>query len=168
MRHAYSKFLLAPLLVLLPQLALAATPTQQTGTFQSTQWRIECGNDGKSLSCQMINHVLQANNQSVASVALQPGRTHDQAAVTVELPLGIAVTAPVQLKVDAGPMVTLVVSTCVPQGCIATGSLSRTDLDQALQGQKLIISFLDSSGERLALSIPLAGFALAYDELRKM
>ncbi len=165
-RFRYFMFLFA---VGTPVSAVAATPATEgamaTPAFQSTEWRVECGNNGKTLDCQMVNRVLQQNGAQIVSITVHPLADGRKAYAVVQLPLGIALGVPVQLSVDGGLPVSLPLDTCLAQGCLASALLSDAVVTRALTGAVLKLSFGATSTKTIVMTMPLSGFAVAYDHI---
>jgi invasion protein IalB len=153
------------LLTSLPVPAMAAGSGAAGGNaaaaLSSTEWRIECGNNGKALNCQIINHIFQQNGAEIASIAVHPAVAAGQNFAVVQLPLGIALNAPVQLSVGASA-VNLTLNTCIQQGCIASAALSPNFVSALIAGAKLTLSFGMANSRTVTMAVPLTGFGLAY------
>jgi invasion protein IalB len=141
--------------------ANSAATASNAAPLSSTEWRIECGNNGKALNCQIINHIFQQNGAEVASIAVRPAAAGPVFAV-VQLPLGIALNAPVQLSVQGALPLSLTVNTCIQQGCIATAALSPNFVLALVASAKLTLSFGMANSRTVTMGVPLTGFGLAY------
>jgi invasion protein IalB len=131
-------------------------------TLHSSEWRIECDNNGKTLDCQIGNQIVQQNGSPIASISIHPLVAAGKTIALVQLPFGIAFNAPVQLSVDGKPPTTLTLNTCLVQGCIASGLLADAFLSEAAAGTKLTLSFGMANARTITMGLPLNGFGLAY------
>jgi invasion protein IalB len=155
----------------MPALAHAATSTVTTPTpmttaaprLASTEWRVDCNNDGTHLDCETVDRVVQPTGQTVLSVTMHPVNGGKQALAVVELPLGLPLNVPARMAVDQGPLISLAYNTCVAEGCIASTVLSEAEFAKALQGRTLKVSFAVTSDKTATLALPLRGLAVAFD-----
>jgi invasion protein IalB len=147
--------------------AIPLVPTKAVATFRSSNWRVECGNNGTTLDCETTNRIVRSNGEPLAFITFHPAAQGGGANAVVQLPLGIALSVPVLMAIDGKSTVTLPVSSCVTQGCIASATLPSTFLGSARQGKTLLISFGAPDGREVAMSIALEGFGLAYDRLSR-
>jgi len=130
-------------------------------------WRIECANDGKALDCQTINRVNQRETRElIAAVAVrvQPGAK--QPMVMVQLPLGIQVTEKVSLRVDEGQTEAFPIQTCTQTGCHIAAPANSALIGALRGGHELKVAFRSLTNQTVTVTMPLAGFALAYDKIK--
>src|SRR5215470_19759814 len=72
--------------------APAAPNTASVASDGGSGWRVECGNDGKTLDCRTINRVSQRENQQlIASVGVHMRHDTKKPVITIQLPLGIQI-----------------------------------------------------------------------------
>lgn len=151
--------------------AAQAPAAQNTASLPSdggTGWRVECANDGKTLDCRTINRVShRETHELIAAVAIRIPPDIKKPVVTIQLPLGIHVAEQVTLQVDEGKTETFPVQTCTQNGCI-TGAAAKDELIGALRGgHQLKVTFHSLAGQTVTVTLPLAGFALAYEKVSK-
>jgi invasion protein IalB len=84
----------------------------------------------------------------------------------LQLPLGISLTEPVQLKVDNGPVEREPVQTCTNVGCIVSVPLKDALLAAMRSGTLLRISIQDTNKRTISIDVPLLGFGLAFDKAK--
>ncbi|MDP2332884.1 MAG: invasion associated locus B family protein [Reyranella sp.] len=127
-------------------------------------WRVECSGDGKTLECRAVQQlVAQENKQLVIQLAARLGA--DKAPVLgLQLPLGINLAEPIQLKVDAGKEERHQVQTCTPAGCLLSLPLKDPLLASMRTGTQLKVTVFDANKRAIAIDVPLLGFGLAYDK----
>jgi len=130
-------------------------------------WRVECSGDGKMLECRAVQQlVANENKQLVIHLAARLGP--DKAPVLgLQLPLGINLAEPIQLKVDAGKEERHQVQTCTPAGCLLSIPLKDPLLASMRAGTLLKVTVFDTSKRAIAIDVPLLGFGLAYDKAAK-
>ena len=130
-------------------------------------WRVECGGDGKMLACHAIQQIVtREDNKLVAQAAARLGP--DKAPVLVlQLPLGLNVSEPVLVKVDAGKEDKVPMQTCTNTGCFLSLPLKDPLLASLRTGQQLKLAVKDTNGRTINLDIPLLGFGLAFDKATK-
>ena len=131
--------------------------------LRSTEWHVDCGNNGKTLDCQIVNHIIQADGNQVASIAVHPIAATGKTVAGVQLPFGIALSAPIQLSVPGMAPVPLALNTCLPQGCFASAVFSDAFISGLIKSSQLTLSFAMANNRNVTMGLPLDGFALAYD-----
>ena len=130
-------------------------------------WRVECAGDGKTLECRAVQQLInRENKQLVAQLTARIVPDSKAPDLTIQLPLGLNLAEPVQLKVDNGPVEKLPVQTCKPAGCLATMPLNDKFLAAMRSGSVLKITMQDSNKRSLTFDVPLLGFGLALDKTK--
>lgn len=147
--------------------APAGGPAAAPPAFHSTEWRVECSNSGTALDCQTVNRILQTDGQQLASITIHPRSHQGGVDAVVELPLGIALAMPVQLRVDDDAPQRLTLETCVNQSCIASAALAQAFGASLAGGKTVILSFGLPGRGQIAIRFPLTGFALAFNRARE-
>jgi invasion protein IalB len=162
--------------VLLAAAAVAATfaiaPASQAAPAQPPEpppaaWRVECSGDGKTLECRAVQQVFQRETrQLVVSVVVRPAADGKTGAMLMTLPLGLNLTEPVQLKVDNGASEKQAIQTCTNVGCFVALTLPDKFLAAMRGGRDLKITVQDANKKPVEMSLPLLGFALAFDKAK--
>ena len=130
-------------------------------------WRVECAGDGKTLDCRAIQQMInREDKQLVAQLSARIAPDTKAAVLLIQLPLGISLTEPVQLKVDNGITERQPVQTCTNVGCIVSVPLKEPLLAAMRSGTTLKMSFQDTSKRTIAIDVPLLGFGLAFDKTK--
>lgn len=130
-------------------------------------WRVECANDGKALDCRAINRVSHRENQQlIAGVGVRMPPDTRKPVLTIQLPLGIQVAEQVTLRVDEGQPDRYPIQTCTPTGCLAGAPLGDALIAKLRSGRELKVAFHSLAGQTVTVTMPLAGFALAYDKIK--
>jgi invasion protein IalB len=144
---------------------LSATAVAQDAP--SAAWRVECSGDGKTLECRAVQQLVsQENKQLVIQLAARLGA--DKAPVLgLQLPLGINLAEPIQLKVDAGKEERHQVQTCTAAGCLLSIPLKDPLLASMRAGTLLKVIVFDGNKRPIAIDVPLLGFGLAFDKATK-
>jgi invasion protein IalB len=145
-------------------LALAAPALAQEAA--PSAWRVECAGDGKSLDCRAIQQMINRDDKQL--IAQLSARTNpDKSAVLlIQLPLGISLTEPVQLKVDNGAAERFPVQTCTNVGCIVSVPLKEPLMAAMRTGTLLKVSIQDTNKRTINIEVPLLGFGLAFDKAK--
>lgn len=130
-------------------------------------WRVECTGDGKTLECRAVQQlVAQENKQLVIQLAARLGP--DKAPMLgLQLPLGINLAEPIQIKVDAGKEERFPVQTCTNAGCLLSIPLKDPLLASMRTGTLLKVTVFDANKRAIAIDVPLLGFGLAFDKATK-
>jgi invasion protein IalB len=130
-------------------------------------WRVECTGDGKTLDCRALQQLFQRETrQLVLSVLVRKAPDPKAALMALQLPLGLNLTEPVQLKVDNGPVERQPVQTCTNIGCFVSMTASERLVSAMRSGSELKLTFQDANKKPVELSVPLLGFGLAFDKVR--
>jgi invasion protein IalB len=128
-------------------------------------WRVECTSDGKVLECRAIQQMInREDKQLVAQLTARIAPETKAPALTIQLPLGISLTEPVQLKVDNGAVERLPVQTCTNAGCLLSIPLKDPLLASMRTGTVLKVTVFDANKRAIAIDVPLLGFGLAFDK----
>ncbi len=154
------------------QAAPAPAAPPAAGTTAATPppgWAVRCSSGSRDapLECAIEQSaVLTKTGQLIVLINIRvPGDTHTPVAL-VQLPLGLNLPVGAKLQVDDGKVVDLQIQTCENRGCY-TSSVIAPDMLAALRaGKQLKVSFQDMAKETIAIPIPLADFAAAYDKIK--
>jgi invasion protein IalB len=146
-------------------LGLSAPAVAQDAT--PAAWRVECTGDGKMLECRAVQQlVAQENKQLVIHLAARLGP--DRAPVlSLQLPLGINLAEPIQLKVDNGTAEKYPVQTCTNAGCLLSIPLKDPLMASMRTGTLLKVIVFDANKRAITIDVPLLGFGLAFDKAAK-
>jgi invasion protein IalB len=149
--------------------AAAATPTAPAAAPPPVAaWRVECAGDGKTLECRALQQMVnQADKQLVAQLTAGKIGPDKAPTLAIQLPLGISLSEPVQVKIDNGNVDRYPVQTCTNAGCIVSVPLKDPLLAALRVGTLLKIAIQDVSKRPINIDVPLIGFGLAYDKATK-
>ncbi|MCC6887898.1 MAG: invasion associated locus B family protein [Hyphomicrobiales bacterium] len=154
-------------------LAAAAAIAALDGTTaqEVAAWRVECTGDGKVLDCRALQQVFQRiPNQGdrllVAVLVRRPADPKAAPQMTLQLPLGLNLTEPVQIRVDGGPVERQPMQTCTNIGCFAAMPINEKLLAAMRSGKDLRVTVQDPNKKSLDMALPLLGFSLAFDRLK--
>jgi invasion protein IalB len=164
-----SAVLLSGLLIAAASCAAGAAP-QNSASLASdggSGWRIECANDGKALDCRAINRVNHRDTRElIAAVAIRIPPDSKKPALIVQLPLGIQVADKITLRVDEGQAEGFPIQTCTQTGCLVGAAASDALIAALRGGRELKVAFHSLTKQTITVTMPLAGFALAYDKIK--
>jgi len=147
--------------------ASRSAPAQTPEATPPAAWRVECSGDGKVLECRAVQQVFhRETRQLLLSVAVRPGADGKSGAMLVTLPLGLNVSEPVQVKVDNGASEKQAIQTCTNAGCFVAMTLSDKLVAAMRTGTDLKITVQDANKKPVEMSLPLLGFALAFDKAK--
>jgi len=153
-----------------PQTQATPTPSPSaTPAPAQPGWAARCSSAGRDapLECAIEqNAILTKTGQLVVLVNIRvPGDTRAPIAL-VQLPLGLNLQAGAKLQVDDGKSIDLPIQTCENRGCYASIPISPEMLAALRSGKQLKIMFQDIAKETIAIPMPLADFAAAYDKIK--
>ena len=122
--------------------------------------------DSKGLDCRAIQQIINRDDKQL--IAQLSARTNpDKTAVLlIQLPLGISLTEPVQLKVDNGTAERFPVQTCTNVGCIVSVPLKEPLMAAMRTGTLLKVAIQDTNKRTINIDVPLLGFGLAFDKAK--
>ncbi len=143
----------------------AAQETPAQPSFAGTGWQVQCNNDGTALACAVVQQIARSDNGAVVAAVSVRNPDGGTPQLTVQLPLGIRVSAPVSLTVDSGTPATFALDTCLQTGCFIATAAPDTLIAAMQAGTGLTLAFESVDRQPITLGIPLAGFALAYEKL---
>ena len=129
-------------------------------------WRVQCDGAGQALDCRLSQTlVVQQTGQRLLAVVVRRPSKAELPALMINLPHGLFLPAGVTLQLDTAKPETLPVQTCDAQGCYA-GTTVTTDMLAALQkSQQLSVVVQDLKKQPITVTITMAGFAAAYQQL---
>jgi invasion protein IalB len=132
-------------------------------------WAVRCSSVSRDapLECAIEQTaVLTKTGQLIVLVSIRvSGDTHTPIAL-VQLPLGLNLPAGAKIQVDDGKTVDLQIQTCENRGCYTSTPITPELLTALKSGKQLKVSFQDMAKETIAIPIPLADFAAAYDKIK--
>jgi invasion protein IalB len=132
-------------------------------------WAMRCSSVSRDapLECAIEQTaVLTKTGQLIVLVSIRvPGDTHTPIAL-VQLPFGLNLPAGAKIQVDDGKTVDLQIQTCDNKGCYTSTPIAPELLNALKSGKQLKVSFQDMAKETIAIPIPLADFAAAYDKIK--
>jgi invasion protein IalB len=144
----------SPWFKLCAKVVVAAKDQTQSGQ-QATQ---------EVVSCRTVQERLNSKNaQIVVAAAISQREGEDGQHFFATVPLGMDLRSAPQARIDSGKPLKLEYVACDANGCNADAKVS-ADLVKAMKtGQQLVINVKTPLGGPASLSLPLAGFAAAYD-----
>ena len=162
MSRAGSIATFAPLLAI-----MLSTPTQAPAQDGVAAWRVECTGNGKTLDCRAIQQLFhRESRQLLLMVLARRGPDPKTAQLTIQLPLGLNLTEPVQIKVDNGQPDKQPIQTCTNTGCFVSMNASPQLLAAMRSGRDLKITIMDGNKKPIEMGLPLLGFGIAFDKAR--
>ena len=150
--------------------ASAASPAGEAAPAAAPPgWAARCTSASREapLECAIEQTaVLSKTGQLVVLVNIRvPSDTHAPV-LLVQLPLGLNLPVGAKLQVDEGKVMDLQIQTCENRGCYATLPLPVDVLAAMKSGKQMKLSFQSMNKETIAVPMPLADFAAAYDKIK--
>jgi len=157
-------------------MALAQTaqaPTSLTETYES--WIVRCvtppaveGQKTPARICEMVQKLRQKKSgQRLLAMALQPTK-EDGATLTFIAPFGLLLSKGVKVAVDGTAVTQGGFRTCLPRGCVSVINLAQGALDKFTAGNTATITMQNTGGQKISLSLSLAGFPAAWSRLKEI
>lgn len=105
---------------------------------------------------------LESGMPVVAAVLIEP-EGDPKKVLRVTLPLGMQIVHGTRIIVDQGQPAQGPYVICFTNGCMADYEASADLIGRLKKGQQLAVQAINSNGQPISLSLPLADFAKAYD-----
>jgi invasion protein IalB len=154
--------------------APAATPPAENPAANAAPppgWAARCGSASRDapLECAIEQSAVLTTGQLIVLVNVRvPSDTHTPV-IAVRLPLvlnGLNLPVGTRLQVDDGKTADLQIQTCEAGGCFASAPISPELLAAMKTGKQLKVAFQNLKKETIAVPLPLADFAAAYDKIK--
>lgn len=134
-------------------------------------WEIRCISGSDTCAMSQVGKTSDGQRALLVSIQRVTGpnaKTQDgkpiQAAMTVQVPLGILIPYGVRIKIDADQVIPLPLSRCIPAGCVSQAPMLPEAVSKMKKGSKAVYGvFLD---KEVLVDISLRGFTKAYDNLK--
>ena len=118
-----------------------AVVTSAPAHAQDAAWRVECTGDGKTLDCRAVQQLIhRETRQSLLLIMARRATDPKAAALTLVLPLGLNLTAPVQLRVDGNKPEDHPIQTCTNTGCFVALTASPNLVQAMRTGKQLRVT----------------------------
>ncbi len=120
--------------------------------------------EGKELDVCLTHHERIDGNTGrvLVSAAIRQVEGKDKRSLMVMVPLGMALPAGVQAKVDENEPIKLKYTLCHVGGCTAETEATDEIIEQFRNGEKLVVAAMNLSGKPIGFPVPLSGFTKAY------
>jgi len=129
-------------------------------------WTVRCNNPGQGLVCKAVQTVVLAKTRQLL-ISITVGKPADDgnAAMLLQLPLGLYNPAGVKVGIDDGAAETLAIQTCDAKGCYAGMAVTPEKQAAMIKGAKLNVVFQDLKKQSITVPVPLTGFDVAFKKL---
>jgi invasion protein IalB len=122
---------------------------------------------GAPLECAIEQSaVLTKTGQLIVLINIRVSAETRAPVGLVQLPLGLNLPAGAKLQVDDGKASDLQIQTCEARGCYANLQIAPEMLTALKSGKQLKVSFQNLAKETIAIPMPLADFASAYEKIK--
>ena len=132
-------------------------------------WIARCSSAsrGAPLECAIEQSaVLTKTGQLIVLINIRVSAETRAPIALVQLPLGLNLPAGAKIQVDDGKTSELQIQTCEARGCYANLQISPDVLATLKSGKQLKVSFQNMAKETIAIPMPLADFAAAYEKIK--
>ena len=118
------------------------------------------------LNCAMEQRLglPQTGQQLAAMVISVPGNSR-QPVLTLQLPLGMDLTAGASLQIDANPALKVPIRSCDQNGCLASMALPAATLTQ-MQTAKAMTLTVQGGDKPVKVPFTMTGFAQTYEKIK--
>ncbi len=120
--------------------------------------------EGKELNVCLTHHERIDGNTGrvLVSAAIRQVDGNDTKSLMVMVPLGMALPAGVQAKIDENEPIKLRYTLCHVGGCTAEVEASDEIVEQLRKGEQIIVAAVNLAGKPIGFPVPLSGFTDAY------
>ena len=132
-------------------------------------WASRCVSGARNAApdCSVEQRVLlQQNGQLLAAVTVSLAHDASMPMILIQVPLGLALSKGVTLKLDNRGPVTLPLQTCDQSGCYAATKMSSDFLDGMRTGKTMELRFSANNNKPIMVPMPLEGFSDVYARIR--
>ncbi len=98
----------------------------------------------------------------LVSAAIRQVEGKDTRSLMVMVPLGMALAAGVQAKVDENEPIKLKYTLCHVGGCTAEAQATDEIIEQFRNGEQIVVAAMNLAGKPIGFPVPLSGFTKAY------
>ena len=154
-----------------PALAQTVAPAAGTPQIAITGWRVECDSQGTALNCRVTDQVTQSGTGGlIGALGVALATDTKKPVMTLQLPLGLAVSDPVTLSSDGASQAFSLI-TCDRSGCFARAPIDdallakmRSDKQQLRINYNIVNATL--AKQTVTLNIGLDGFDAALTKIK--
>lgn len=120
--------------------------------------------EGKELNVCLTHHERIDGNTGrvLVSAAIRQVDGNDTKSLMVMVPLGMALPAGVQAKIDENEPIKLRYTLCHVGGCTAEVEATDEIMEQFRKGEQIIVAAVNLAGKPIGFPVPLSGFTDAY------
>lgn len=143
----------------------AASNTQQTLELKTSGWQSKCVARDRQAPLECVieaSAVLSNNGQRLTDFSIRIPDAKAQPLMLVRVPLEVALTAGLNLKVDDGKTFSYPLQTCNNDGCFVGEAIDKDQLAAMIKGANVEVSFKDTAQNDIRLKLPLKGSGDAY------
>ena len=120
--------------------------------------------EGQELDVCLTHHERIDGNTGrvLVSAAIRQVEGKDTRSLMVMVPLGMALPAGVQAKVDDNEPIKLNYTLCHVGGCTAETQATDEIIEQFRNGEQVVVAAMNLAGKPIGFPVPLSGFTKAY------
>ena len=120
--------------------------------------------EGQELDVCLTHHERIDGNTGrvLVSAAIRQVEGKDTRSLMVMVPLGMALPAGVQAKVDDNEPIKLNYTLCHVGGCTAETQATDEIIEQFRNGKQVVVAAMNLAGKPIGFPVPLSGFTKAY------
>jgi invasion protein IalB len=120
--------------------------------------------EGQELDVCLTHHERIDGNTGrvLVSAAIRQVEGKDTRSLMVMVPLGMALPAGVQAKVDDNEAIKLNYTLCHVGGCTAETEATDEIIEQFRNGEQVVVAAMNLAGKPIGFPVPLSGFTKAY------
>ena len=152
--------------------AMAAMPlaAQQAETVEAPSvsgpsWLVNCSNqfDAEVLACSMSQSVVIVETGARLLTAVFETTDTDDVLMSMVLPFGLDLTAPVTLNIDGEAWREVAVTTCDAEACYTQASIESAGIDALKAGGNLNVVLQNVQGQSVEMNLTLDGFTTSIE-----
>jgi invasion protein IalB len=144
----------------------APEPAQQTAALRP-DWAVNCSTVQTQLTCVASqSFFVKETGQRFMTVSVNPPRADKKTTLVLQLPLGIYLPAGVSMQFGKAAAKTIPIISCDQSGCYAEYAVTDAEVKSMLNGENLQVAVQTRDQKPLSVTVPFAGFDVAYSKLR--
>ena len=146
--------------------APAQVPAQQATALQP-DWAVNCATVQTELTCVASqSFFVKETGQRFMTVSVNPPRGGKKTTLALQLPLGIYLPGGVSMQFGKAAAKTIPIISCDQNGCYAEYAVTDAEIKSMLNAENLQVAVQTRDQKPLSVTVPFAGFDVAYSKLR--
>jgi invasion protein IalB len=141
-------------------------PPTQAGSAQPT-WRVNCSSSRAGLDCRATQTLFfKRTRQPLLALAVRVPPDTKKPEMLAEVPFGTYLPAGISFQFGRDAAKTVPFRSCNRSGCWTVYPVTEAEIGAMLKGTDVVVSIQDLQRRPITLTVPVQGFAEAYEKIR--